>query len=47
MKKYIKLFLKVSGIGVVGFLAYAAYDIYSHIGMEGVLNLIDFLLHGK
>jgi len=47
MNKYLKGFLIAASVGVVGFLSYAAYDIYQHIGMKGVLNLIDFLLHGK
>ncbi len=47
MNKYVKGFLTVLRIGVLGFLAYAAYDIYRHIGMEGILNLFDFLINGK
>jgi len=47
MNKYIKGFITAVGLSILGFLAYAAYDIYSHIGWEGVLNLIDFIVHGK
>jgi len=47
MNKYLKKFLIAVGILSLGFISFAAYDIYDHIGIEGVLNLFDFLIHGK
>jgi len=47
MNKYVKVFLVTAVVLGLGFLTYAAYDVYQNIGMEGVTNLIDFILHGK
>ena len=47
MNKYLKGMLITVGDDLVGFLSYAAYDIYRYLGPEGVANLFDFLIHGK
>jgi len=47
MNKYVKGFLTVVGVGVLGFLSYAFYDIYLHMGIDEIINLFDFLIHGK
>jgi len=47
MNKYIKIFLNVVALTIFGFIAYVAYDFSKYVSMEDVLNLIDFIIHGK